>query len=136
EIANAHLLAVHQVQQPETGAIGERVKQQRQVLALWGKTHTLIIYALTDACRGSYIRFSVCEETQPWNRRRAFRIRSRKSTEAPRALWRNPAVCRHVATPASGVAIRSPQTSTVRIRRGPFRRKRLRHPWGAVIRLR
>ena len=48
EIANAHFPAVHQVQQPEPGAVGERGKQQGQIEILWGMAHISIIFALTD----------------------------------------------------------------------------------------
>src|ERR1700739_2068193 len=94
EITDTHFLTVHQVQQPETGAIGERGKQQRQVVVLREIAHLFIIYALTDTSTGEYIRFSICEEIQSWNLPPAFRNRSRKSTEAPRGLWLNPATCR------------------------------------------
>lgn len=62
EIADAHLPAVHQVQQPEPGAVTERGKQQRKVVAFRRSVHISIIYALTDMSSGEYIRLSICIE--------------------------------------------------------------------------
>jgi len=73
EVANAHFPAIHQVQQPEPGAIGERGKQERQIEGLRGAFHSSMIYALTDVSSESYIRFSVYEEARSWSR--AFRNR-------------------------------------------------------------
>ena len=52
EIADTHLSSVHQVQEPEPGAVRERGKQQRQVVAFRGTVHISIIYALTDMSSG------------------------------------------------------------------------------------
>ena len=51
EVADADFLAVHQVQQPEPGAIGERCKQQCQVVVLRRMAHRTIICGLTDTSR-------------------------------------------------------------------------------------
>ena len=48
KITNAHLPAIHQVQQPEPSAIGQRSEQESQIVSLWGAVHISMIYALTD----------------------------------------------------------------------------------------
>src|SRR5579875_2014320 len=136
KITDAHFPAVHQMQQPEPGAVGERGKQQRQVVVLRRMTHRTIICALTYVSGSKYIRLSVCDEVCPWSRRLAFRNRSRRSTEAPLAQWPSPAACRRVATPAFGAAIRSRQISTVRTKQGSFLRKQSGLLWDAAIRQR
>ena len=75
QVADTHFLAVHQIQEPEPGAIGERGKQEGQVIVLRRVTHISIICALTYMSSGEYICFSVCEETQSWNRIQVFRTR-------------------------------------------------------------
>src|SRR5579862_7087055 len=75
EVADANLPSVHEVQQPQTGAICQRGEQQSHVVILRRNTHSSIIYALTDMSISKYIRLSVCKETQSWNRRRAFSSR-------------------------------------------------------------
>ena len=65
EVAHADFPAVHQVQKPETGAVGQGSKQQGEAVVLRGQAHTFIIYGLTDMSSGEYIRFGVCKETNP-----------------------------------------------------------------------
>lgn len=62
KVANAHLSSIHQVQQPEPGAIRERSEEKSQIVGFRRAIHILMIYALTDMSRGEYIRFNICEE--------------------------------------------------------------------------
>ena len=62
EVAHAHLLAVYQVQQPETGPVGKRGKQQSQVVGSRGDIHNIIICVLTYVSRRKYIRVGICKE--------------------------------------------------------------------------
>jgi len=73
EIADANLPPIHQIEQPQAGAIGEGRKQQRQVIRLGRTNHNFIIYALTDMSSREYIRLSVCKETHPWKQGRPFK---------------------------------------------------------------
>lgn len=52
EVADAHLSAIHEVQQPEPGAVRQRSEQERQIASLGRAFHITIIYALTDMSRG------------------------------------------------------------------------------------
>ena len=51
EVADADLPSVHQVQQPQPGAIGERREKQGKVVYFRGTIHNFIIYALTNMSR-------------------------------------------------------------------------------------
>ena len=42
-------------------------------VVLWGTTHILIIYVLTNTSRGGYICLSICEETRSWKSTKSVR---------------------------------------------------------------
>lgn len=75
EIADTNLPAVHQVEKPHAGPVGESSEQQGQIVRFQGTVHNFVIYVLTNMSSWRYIRFSVCEETLLWKQRQPFRSR-------------------------------------------------------------
>lgn len=55
EVADADLASGHEVEQAETGGIGERGKEASEIKAPGGSLHSNIIYVLTDILQEEYI---------------------------------------------------------------------------------
>ncbi len=75
EVADAHLPSIHEVQQPQTGAIGERRKEKCEVCVFGERLHDSIIYALTNVNGENIFVLAYIKESCPWVRIQRFRSR-------------------------------------------------------------
>lgn len=68
EIADADFPSLHEVEQPQAGAVGEGGKEQSQVVSHWGASHISMIYGLTDMSSENTFALAYTRRRSQWNR--------------------------------------------------------------------
>src|SRR5579859_1950654 len=75
EVADTDFPSIHEVEEPQAGAVGERGKEQGEIVGFRGTLHGPIICALTYMYSNGYIRLHAYEETRKWIPRQTCRSR-------------------------------------------------------------